>query len=99
REVVEQFKKYFNLTVRDGYGQTESTLLIGFLKDTPQRIGSMGKGIPGSSVTVVDDEGNSVPANTKGNIAVPLDLPALFKGYYKEPERTAKAQTGKYYIT
>ncbi len=30
REVVEQFKKYFNLTVRDGYGQTESTLLIGF---------------------------------------------------------------------
>lgn len=99
REVVEQFKKYFNLTVRDGYGQTESTLLIGFLKDTPQRIGSMGKGIPGSSVTVVDDEGNSVPANTKGNIAVPLDLQALFKGYYKEPERTAKAQTGKYYIT
>ncbi len=99
REVVEQFKKYFNLTVRDGYGQTESTLLIGFLKDTPQRIGSMGKGIPGSSVTVVDDEGNSVPANTEGNIAVPLDLPALFKGYYKEPERTAKAQTGKYYIT
>lgn len=59
----------------------------------------MGKGIPGSSVTVVDDDGNSVPANTKGNIAVPLDLPALFKGYYKEPERTAKAQTGKYYIT
>ncbi len=57
REVVEQFKKYFNLTVRDGYGQTESTLLIGFLKDTPQRIGSMGKGIPGSSVTVVDDDG------------------------------------------
>ncbi|MBH4945082.1 hypothetical protein I6F64_01790, partial [Staphylococcus aureus] len=45
------------------------------LKDTPQRIGSMGKGIPGSSATVVDDEGNSVPANTKGNIAVPLDLP------------------------
>ena len=33
REVVEQFKRNFNLTVRDGYGQTESTLLIGFLKD------------------------------------------------------------------
>lgn len=32
REVVEQFKKHFDLTVRDGYGQTESTLLIGFLK-------------------------------------------------------------------
>ncbi|MDN8955004.1 AMP-binding protein, partial [Staphylococcus aureus] len=79
----EQFKKYFNITVREGYGQTESTLLIGFLKETPQRIGSMGKGIPGSSFTVVDDEGNSVPANTKWKIAVPLDLTALFKGYYK----------------
>ena len=32
REVVEQFRNNFNLTVRDGYGQTESTLLIGFLK-------------------------------------------------------------------
>ena len=43
----------------------------------------MGKGIPGSSVTVVDDEGNSVPANTKGNIEVPLDLPALSKDIIK----------------
>ena len=54
REVVEQF----NLTVRDGYGQTESTLLIGFLKDTKSRPGSMGKEIPGSRVTIVDDEDN-----------------------------------------
>ncbi|MBI6058022.1 AMP-binding protein, partial [Clostridium perfringens] len=63
REVVEQFRKHFNLTVRDGYGQTESTLLIGFLKDTEQRPGSMGKAIPGSRVAVVDDEGNKVDTN------------------------------------
>ena len=41
--VVEQFKKHFDLTVRDGYGQTESTLLIGFLKDTPQEADRWGK--------------------------------------------------------
>lgn len=99
REIVEQFNKHFNLTVRDGYGQTESTLLIGFLKDTPQRVGSMGKAIPGSFVTVVDEDGEPVPPNTKGNIAVPLDLPALFKGYYKDPERTQQTQYGEYYIT
>lgn len=58
REVVEQFRNNFNLTVRDGYGQTESTLLIGFLKDTKSRPGSMGKEIPGSRVTIVDDEDN-----------------------------------------
>ena len=65
REVVEQFKRNFNLTVRDGYGQTESTLLIGFLKDTEPRPGSMGKGIPGSFVTIIDDDGNEVPPHTK----------------------------------
>src|SRR5699024_45948 len=47
REVVEKFQENFDLTVRDGYGQTESTLLIGFLKDTQSRPGSMGKAIPG----------------------------------------------------
>ncbi|BBD88992.1 acyl-CoA synthetase MbcS [Staphylococcus caprae] len=99
REVVEQFKRNFNLTVRDGYGQTESTLLIGFLKDTEPRPGSMGKGIPGSFVTIIDDDGNEVPPHTKGNIAVPLDLPALFKGYYKDEERTKAASAGEYYVT
>ncbi|AGZ25421.1 MULTISPECIES: acyl-CoA synthetase MbcS [Staphylococcus] len=99
REVVEQFKKYFNITVRDGYGQTESTLLIGFLKDTASRPGAMGKSIPGSYTTIIDDDGNEVEPNVKGNIAVPLDLPALFKGYFKEPERTAAARLGDYYVT
>ena len=99
REVVEQFKKYFDIIVRDGYGQTESTLLIGFLKDTAPRPGAMGKSIPGSYTTIIDDDGNEVEANVKGNIAVPLDLPALFKGYYKEPERTASARLGDYYVT
>ncbi|RIO69597.1 acyl--CoA ligase, partial [Mammaliicoccus sciuri] len=56
REVVEKFQTNFNLTVRDGYGQTESTLLIGFLKDTESRPGSMGKAIPGSHVTVINDD-------------------------------------------
>ncbi|MHC9400742.1 acyl-CoA synthetase MbcS [Staphylococcus epidermidis] len=99
REVVEQFKRHFNITVRDGYGQTESTLLIGFLKDTEPRMGSMGKGIPGSFVTVIDDDGKEVGPNVKGNIAVPLDLPALFQGYFKDEARTKAASTGDYYVT
>ena len=48
----------------------------------------MGKAIPGSDTTVVDDEGRQVAPGVKGNIAVPLDLPALFKGYYKDEART-----------
>lgn len=99
REVVEKFQTNFNLTVRDGYGQTESTLLIGFLKDTESRPGSMGKAIPGSHVTVINDDGERAEIGEVGNIAVPLDLPALFKGYYKDPERTAEPRVGDYYIT
>ncbi|MGV3244939.1 acyl-CoA synthetase MbcS [Staphylococcus sp. 11261D007BR] len=99
RDVVEKFQRHFDLTVRDGYGQTESTLLIGFLKETPSRIGSMGKAIPGSGVTIVDDDGEEVAVNTKGNIAVPVDLPALFKGYLKDEERTEQAKVNGYFLT
>ena len=53
----------------------------------------MGKGIPGSSVTVVDDEGNDVPT-TKGNIAVPLDLPALSKAITKNLSAQRKHKQG-----
>ncbi|WP_426427639.1 acyl-CoA synthetase MbcS [Staphylococcus equorum] len=99
REVVEKFQENFDLTVRDGYGQTESTLLIGFLKDTESRPGSMGKAIPGSHVTVINDDGELSKVGEVGNIAVPLDLPALFKGYYKDSERTAEPQNGDYFMT
>lgn len=99
KEVVNQFQDNFDITVRDGYGQTESTLLIGFLKDTPYRPGSMGKAIPGSYVTIVDDDGQPLGPNEVGNIAVPLDLPSLFKGYYKDKKRTENPQRGDYFIT
>lgn len=50
----------------------------------------MGKGILGSLVIVVDDEGNSVFVNMKGNIVVLFDLLVFFKGYYKELECMVK---------
>ena len=55
QEVIEQFRKNFDLTVRDGYGQTENTLLIGSLKGTETRIGSMGRAILGDRARVDED--------------------------------------------
>lgn len=43
REVIDTFQKHFNVTVRDGYGQTENTLLLGVMKDMKVKPGSMGK--------------------------------------------------------
>lgn len=99
RDVVDKFEQHFGLTVRDGYGQTESTLLIGFLEDTPKRPGAMGKAIPGTGVTIIDDDGTELGPNEEGNIAVPLDLPALFKGYLNDEARTKEARLAGYHIT
>ncbi|WP_164670024.1 acyl-CoA synthetase MbcS [Virgibacillus doumboii] len=99
REVIDTFRKYFDVTVRDGYGQTENTLLLGFMKDTVVKPGSMGKPTPGNDVEVVDEDGKPVPAEKIGDIAVKMDCPALFREYYKDPERTKMSQRGEYYVT
>ncbi|WP_026699995.1 acyl-CoA synthetase MbcS [Salibacterium aidingense] len=99
RQVIETFKKAFNANVRDGYGQTENTLLVGTLTGMDIKPGSMGKPTPGNTVDIIDENGKSVPAGQAGDIAVHKDCPALFKEYYKEPERTEAAFRGDWYLT
>ncbi|SDY15349.1 acyl-CoA synthetase MbcS [Salimicrobium album] len=99
REVIDTFKNHFNITVRDGYGQTENTLLVGIMKDMEVRPGSMGRPTPGNDVDVIDEEGKPAEVGEVGDIAVHLDTPALFKEYYKDPERTKMSRRGDYYIT
>lgn len=99
REVIETFKKHFNLSVRDGYGQTENTLLLGIMKNMEVRPGSMGKPTPGNDVAIIDDEGKVVPVGDVGDIALKLGSPALFQEYYKDPERTEVTRRGDYYVT
>lgn len=99
REVIDAFQKHFNVEVRDGYGQTENTLLVGIMKGMELKPGSMGKPTPGNSVEIIDEEGNPCAPGEVGDIAVHTDTPALFKNYYKDPERTAMQFRGDYYIT
>lgn len=98
-EVIETFQKYFNINVRDGYGQTENTLLLGIMKDMELRPGSMGKPTPGNVVEIIDEDGNVLPPGEVGDIALRTDSPALFKEYYKDPERTEAALRGEFYVT
>lgn len=99
RNVIDTFRQYFNVDVRDGYGQTENTLLVGITKGMELRAGSMGKPIPGNSVEIIDETGKVCAPGEVGDIAVHLETPALFKHYYKDPERTAMQFRGDYYIT
>jgi acetyl-CoA synthetase len=99
REVIDTFQRYFNVKVRDGYGQTENTLLVGVMKGMEIKAGSMGKPTPGNEVKIINDEGEPCSVGEVGDIAVHKDTPALFKEYYKDFERTAMQYRGDYYIT
>jgi acetyl-CoA synthetase len=99
QKVFEVFKNHFQIEVRDGYGQTENTLLVGVTKGMAIKLGSMGKPTPGKHVEIIDDSGNPCSPGVVGDIAVHVDTPALFKEYFKDPERTSKQFRGDYYIT
>jgi acetyl-CoA synthetase len=99
REVIEIFDKVFSLPVRDGYGQTENTLLVGTMLGMEARPGSMGKPTPGNKVDIINDEGYPAAVGEVGDIAVHVSTPALFKEYLKDPERTKMQFRGEYYVT
>ncbi|WP_400163683.1 acyl-CoA synthetase [Brevibacillus sp. TJ4] len=99
REVIDTFRRVFNLTVRDGYGQTENTLLVGTFVGMEPKPGSMGKPSPVVRMAIVDEDGKEVPVGVVGDIALDRNMIALFTGYLNDPERTAKAFRGEWYVT
>lgn len=101
-EVIEVWKEATGIIIRDGYGQTETVLLAGSYPCIEPRFGSMGKPAPGFELHVIDDEGNILPPNQEGDIAIrvkPNRPVGLFKEYWKNPEKTASAYRGDWYIT
>ena len=101
-EVYKQFKKLTGLRIMEGFGQTETTLSIGNLMGEPHKLGSMGKPSPLYDVTLMDEDGNPVPDGEQGEIVIKTseNVPCgLFKGYYKEPERTEEVWHDGYYHT
>ncbi|HLI05894.1 MAG TPA: AMP-binding protein [Ktedonobacteraceae bacterium] len=90
------------MTIRDGYGQTETVLLCANFPPLPVKPGSMGKPSPGFDVEVIDHEGNPLPPNKEGDIAVRVkpERPTwMFKEYWRNPEATNACIRGDWYIT
>ncbi|GAA0904865.1 AMP-binding protein [Pseudonocardia zijingensis] len=98
-EVIEQVEKAWGIRIRDGFGQTETTLQIGNPPGQPVKPGSMGRPIPGYPIALLDpvtgDPGD------EGEICIDLsDRPlGLMVGYRGDPERNAEAMAGGYYHT
>ncbi len=93
-EVFKQLEKLTGLQVMEGFGQSESTLMIGNLVGQPHKIGSMGRPVPLYDIDIVDPEGKSVGVGEIGEIVVRTDkyTPCgLFSCYYRDEEKTAEA--------
>jgi len=98
-EVIEQVRRGWGVTIRDGFGQTETTLAVGNSPGQQVRVGSMGRAMPGYRVELLDPV-TGLPAD-EGEICFDLSAGtvALLTGYHGEPERTARATRDGYYHT
>ncbi len=100
-EVYRQFEKATGLKILEGFGQSESTMIIGNMIGAPHKIGSMGKPAPIYDVDLVDSDGNPVPTGETGEIVIDIShgLPCgLATEYYRDPVNTAETwRDGKYH--
>ncbi len=90
-EVFKQIERLTGLKIMEGFGQTETTCLIGNLYGGEYKLGAMGKPVPLYDVDIVDPEGNSVGVGENGEIVIRTSekVPCgLFKGYYRDEEKT-----------
>ncbi|MCF2131380.1 AMP-binding protein [Strepomyces sp. STD 3.1] len=99
-EVIEQVREAWGVTVRDGFGQTETAVQVSNSPGQVLKTGSMGRPSPGYRVELLDPV-TGAPGADEGEIA--LDLSAhpvgLMTGYHGDPDRTAEAMAGGYYRT
>ncbi len=101
-EVYNQFEKLTGLQIKEGFGQSESTMLIGNLTGEPHKVGSMGKPAPIYDIDIVDENGVSVPDGEVGEIVVNVKNGApcgLFIGYYNDEEKTKEVWHDGFYHT
>jgi len=98
-EVIEQVRAAWGLTLRDGFGQTETTASVGNTPGSTVKLGSMGRPLPGVPVVLVDPL--SGKEADEGEICLDLGQHplTLMTGYLGDPDRNAEAMADGYYHT
>jgi acetyl-CoA synthetase len=97
-EVIERVRAAWGLTIRDGYGQTETTAQVGNPPGQPLKPGSMGRPLPGYRIVLLDVDGR---AADEGEICIDLSARplALMEGYADDQEKTGEAMRDGHYHT
>jgi len=96
--VIDQVRAAWNLTIRDGYGQTETTALVGNTPGAELKPGSMGRPLPGMPIVLLDHDGSP---SDEGEVCIDLtDQPiGLTPGYFGDDRTTSQAMRDGYYHT
>ncbi|MFC1799174.1 AMP-binding protein [Thermodesulfobacteriota bacterium] len=100
QELLDWGKKHLGVTINEFYGQTEANLLVGnCAKIMDIRPGSMGRAVPGHTVDIVDDDGNVLPPDTPGNVAVKSPDPVMFLKYWNNPAASENKFVDRWLLT
>jgi acetyl-CoA synthetase len=98
KEVIDVFREKFGITIREGYGQTETVCLACNYIGIEVKPGSMGRPMPGQDIKVMDENGKDAKPGKVGEVTTKFGLPSLFKEYYKMPEKMEEVvKDGRYY--
>jgi len=89
-EVVKRWKEMTGAQLLDGYGQTETLMTVLNYPCMPVKPGSMGKPIPGTRFSILNDSDEILAPNEVGHLAMELPNPQFMLGYWNNPKRTAE---------
>ena len=101
-EVIDSWRGGTGHQIWEGYGQTETVLCVATFPGMMLKPGSMGVASPGFHMAVVDEQGNELPAEEEGEIAVKIrpERPVgLFAEYWRNPEANVSSFRGDWYYT
>lgn len=100
RETFEWAREELGISVNEFYGQTECNLVLSSCAAAGvTRAGAIGKPVPGHEVAIIDGEGNVLPPESEGQIAVKRPDPVMFLEYWKRPEATRDKFIGDWMLT
>jgi acetyl-CoA synthetase len=100
-EVIRAWKEMTGRTIYEGYGQTETTLVLATFPCMEPRYGSRGKPCPGWHVEVHTEEGKKAPVGEEGSIAIKIDQRpnGFFTEYVDNPQANEESFRNGYYYT
>ena len=101
-EAMRAWKEATGCDIYDGYGQTETVIVVANFPGMEIRPGSMGRPAPGFVVDIIDDDGNVLADDEVGHIAIKITdpwPPGLFHGYFRDDDASAKSFRNGWYYT